>query len=329
MSEQISLNECLAAYLKTVEMSRSARTAKIYATALQAYFSLLSAQGADLEAAGPEALDLEALKAFIDFLSREYSPATERLYLVAVRGFYEFLEAEEFLNLNQARLHAVIRRRARRRTQKLPQFPQAEIETLLEFAEGLALVPVEDETERLICLRDRAFLITLADTGLRVHEACKMTRGELNWQEGKALVLGKGGHEALVRFSSRALRALRAYLEARRRVDGADSRPLSALPLFARHDRAAGKKVRPISTVTGRNIVRQRGQQALGEQAEGLITPHTLRHYFVTTVLRGTGNLRLAQELARHRSITSTQIYAHLASDELDQGYYDVFESGE
>ena len=48
----------------------------------------------------------------------------------------------------------------------------------------------------------------------------------------------------------------------------------------------------------------------------------------MTTVLIASGgNLKLAQELARHRNIAVTQRYAHLSSDELDQGYYDVFDS--
>jgi len=33
-------------------------------------------------------------------------------------------------------------------------------------------------------------------------------------------------------------------------------------------------------------------------------------------VLKGSGNLKLAQELARH----------HLSDDELDKGYYEIFE---
>jgi integrase/recombinase XerC len=314
-------------YLRSVALARSQRTAKIYATAMQAFLSVLEAQGISASESAPQQLEAEALKAFIEHLAREYSPSTERLYLVAVRGFYEYLEAEELVEVNQARLRQLIRRRARRRPQKLPQFPRLEIEQLLAYAEELAGAPAEDETAHLINLRDRAFLLTLADTGLRVHEACQLTRGDLNWQEGKALVTGKGGYQALVRFSSRSMRALRAYLEARRLLDGADHRPLGALPLFARHDRAAGKKIKPISTVTGRAIVAARTRAALGPEAEGTITPHTFRHYFVTSVLRGTGNLRLAQELARHRSIASTQIYTHLASDELDQGYYEVFEA--
>jgi len=81
-----------------------------------------------------------------------------------------------------------------------------------------------------------------------------------------------------------------------------------------------------MTTTTGRNIIAQRVAEALGEAAVGTITPHSLRHYFVTRVLKASGNLKLAQELARHRSITVTQRYAHLSNDELDQGYYEIFE---
>jgi hypothetical protein len=42
--------------------------------------------------------------------------------------------------------------------------------------------------------------------------------------------------------------------------------------------------------------------------------------------LRGSGNLKMAQELARHKNIAVTQRYAHLSDDELDKGYWDVFE---
>jgi integrase len=109
-------------------------------------------------------------------------------------------------------------------------------------------------------------------------------------------------------------------------LDGGSGKPLASLPLFARHDKGAGKKVKPITTTTGRNIVDERVRQALGDDASKRITPHSFRHYFVTTVLRGSGNLKLAQELARHANIQVTQRYAHLSDDELDKGYYEIFE---
>jgi integrase len=92
-----------------------------------------------------------------------------------------------------------------------------------------------------------------------------------------------------IQISRRALGALKDYINARTSLDGGSGRPLTALPLFARHDDRAGSKMLPISTTTGRNIVKQRVREALGEQAVGSISPHSFRHYFVTMVLRGSG----------------------------------------
>ncbi len=239
------------------------------------------------------------------------------------------MPAEELARVNLSRLRLLIRQRARRPGQRLPQFPRQTIERILDYVESMpSEAKASDEPIRLRALRDRAFLLTLADTGLRVHEACRLRRGDLDPQEGRALLVGKGDREAVVRFSQRALRALRDYFRARAHLDGASGRPLRALPLFARHDRGAGRRVLPITTNTGRSIVRARVAEALGAEAEDSITPHSFRHYFVTVVLRASGgNLKLAQELARHKNIAVTQRYAHLSDDELDRGYFDIFDA--
>jgi len=109
-------------------------------------------------------------------------------------------------------------------------------------------------------------------------------------------------------------------------LDGMSRKPLSALPLFARHDKGTGNTLKSITPTTGRNIISSRIIEVLGEDAAGTITPHSFRHYFVTRVLSATGNLKLAQNLARHKNIAVTQRYAHLADDELDKGYWEVFE---
>jgi integrase len=149
---------------------------------------------------------------------------------------------------------------------------------------------------------------------------------DIDLKESKVYLVRKGDQEAVVRFSKRSLATLRDYLNARAKLDGASGRPLPSLPLFARHDKGAGKKIKPITTTTGRNIVEQRVRESIGEDAVGTITPHSFRHYFVTTVLRGSGgNLKLAQALARHRNISVTQRYAHLSDDELDR-MWDIFD---
>ena len=321
-----TISQAALEYIDSVTLARSQNTARTYRNALNIFLEELENRGVEIEVQDCKELAAESITWFAQTLKR-YAPATERLYLTAVTGFFEYLAAESLTEVNLPRLRLLIRQRARRTGKRLPQFPRDAIEGILDYAKDLAAASGPSEPERLRNLRDRAFLFTLADTGLRVHEACSLRRGDLDWNEGKALVIGKGDRQDVVRFSNRALKALRSYLAARTEHDGASGRPLTSLPLFARHDRGAGKKIKPISTATGRNIVNQRVREALGSEAVHTITPHSFRHYFVTTVLRGSGgNLKLAQELARHQNIAVTQRYAHLSADELDQGYFDIFE---
>ena len=322
-----SLSQSIQEYLESVTMSRSPNTARTYRYALNVFLQVLDDHNLP-PAKTPISELTEDAVAWVASALKPYSPATERLYLTAIAGFYEFLAAERLADPNLPRVRLLIRQRARRTGQRLPQFPRMAIEEVLIYANSLAYLHPEDETEHLRSLRDRAFLITLADTGLRVHEACAMRRGDLDWNEGKAVIIGKGNQQAVVRFSKRALHVLRDYFTARAKLDGASGKPLTSLPLFARHDKGAGKKIKPVTTTTGRNIVSQRVAEALGADAVGTITPHSFRHYYVTTVLVGSGgNLKLAQELARHRNIAVTQRYAHLSDDELDQGYWEIFEN--
>jgi len=306
-------------------MARSTNTARTYQNALNVFLDVLSKNNLSPEKVSSTGLPEDAI-AWLAAALKDYSPATERLYLIAAAGFYEYLAAERLASPNLPRVRMLIHQRSRRPGQRLPQFPQNDIEIIIEYAINLVNSRSKNEAERLRDLRDRAFLLTLADTGLRVHEACALRRGDLDWNEGKAIIIGKGDRQAMIRFSSRSINAIRDYLKARAPLDGASGRPLASLPLFARHDRGAGKKIKPITTTTGRNIVTQRVREALGDYSVGTITPHSFRHYFVTVVLKGSGNLKLAQELARHRSIAVTQRYAHLSDDELDRGYWEIFE---
>lgn len=323
----ILLADAAGAYLDSVRLSRSENTARSYRIAMNAFAALLNDYDLNFGKTQTDALNEDAIAWFATAL-KDYAPATEQLYLTAVMGFYEFLAAERLANPNLPRLKLLHRQRSRRPGQRLPQFPRDNIEKLIYYAIKLTYQPTETERDHLRNLRDRAFLITLADTGLRVHEACQLRRGDFDWNEGKATIIGKGNRQAVIRFSKRAMGALKSYLNDRAALDGASGRPLTSLPIFARHDKRCGTKIKPMTTTSGRNIVTQRVREALGAEAVGTITPHSFRHYFVTTVLRGSGgNLKLAQELARHRNIAVTQRYAHISDDELDQGYWEIFET--
>lgn len=320
-----TISLAISAYLDSVTLARSKNTARTYKNALKAFKSVLEERWVDPDSSSIEILSEDAIAWFSEFL-KVFSAPTERLYLTAASGFYEFVAAERLADVNLPRLKLLIRQRSRRPGIRLPQFPAENIEKVLLFVDLYSEHTFENPKVKLRALRDRAFLFTLADSGLRVHEACRLRRGDVDWNEGRAVIIGKGDKQAVVRFSSRSLDALQDYLKARSLLDGKTGRPLTSLPLFARHDKGAGRKIKPISTATGRNIVAERVRLALGDEAVGTITPHSFRHYFVTTILRASGNLKLAQELARHSNIQVTQRYAHLSDDELDKGYYEIFE---
>jgi len=253
----LSLLEAIQDYLKSVSLSRSENTARTYTNGMQALLNTYVSQGNDPETVPVSKINEDFITKFAAVL-KAYSPITEQLYLTAATGFYEYLAAEKLADVNLPRLRMLIKRRARRAAQRLPQFPKEDIQKVITYAQSLTMAPVDNKRNRLQNLRDRAFVLTLADTGLRVHEACNLRRGDIDWQEGKAIIIGKGNQEAVVRFSTRALTALRDYINTRAEMDGAYGRSLSSLPLFARHDLGAGKRVEPISTTTGRNIIRAR-----------------------------------------------------------------------
>ena len=322
----IPISQAIDEYIKSVSLSRSTHTAHTYRNALNCFSNVLLDNQINPEKSSCKDLNENVVSWFAAAL-KEYTPATERLYLTVLNGFFEYITAESLADPNLPRVRMLIRQRSRRPGQRLPQFPRIAIENILQYAINIVNMPSENHDDYLRNLRDRAFILTLADTGLRVHEACALRRGDVDWDEYKAIIIGKGDQQAMVRFSRRCIKAIKDYLAARSELDGNSGKSLSSLPLFARHDRGAGKKLKPITPTTGRNIVALRVLEAVGADAVGTITPHSFRHYFVTTVLRGSGgNLKLAQALARHRNIAVTQRYAHLSDDELDQGYWEIFE---
>jgi len=321
----MTIQEYSESYLANIELSRTKNTARTYKNAISLFFSVLKERWIEPKKSPVDLLTEDAIAWFAAYL-KNYSPATERLYLQAAKGFYEYLAAEKVNSINLPRLKLLLRQRARRSGQRLPQFPRDEIDKVLAHVEERSQLSYSSPNDKLRALRDRAFIITLTDTGLRVSEACALRRGDIDWNEGRAIIIGKGDKQAIIRFSSRSMKAIKEYLNIRMKMDGNTGLPLQSLPLFARHDKGAGKKTKPITTTTGRNLVSENVRLALGENSERFITPHSFRHYFVTTILRASGNLKLAQELARHTNISVTQRYAHLSDNELDQGYSDIFD---
>ena len=323
-SNQISIDHTIEKFLENISLSRSSNTERTYRNAMNAFKEMLLEKG--IESSQPVSSLSE--KIFSDYAKylKAYSPSTESLYINVAKNYFEFLAAEEIQSFNLFQTKLLIKNRTRKPGIRLPQFPQHDIESLIDYAQNkIPNLPSESPADHLINLRDAAFLITLADTGLRIHEACNLRRGTIDWFSHKAIIIGKGNKEAIIRFSDRSIDFLKMYLNERSVLDGSSGATLASLPVFSRHDKGCGDKILPITTKTGRLIVEQRVAECLGKEAVGTITPHSFRHYFVTNVLKKTGNMKLAQEFARHSSVTVTQRYTHLSDADLDRKYDKIF----
>ncbi len=283
-------------------LNRQKTTVAAYRYALRRFVEVV---GADAE------LNTETYVKFLTAL-KGLSPSTSRVWRTAVLKFYQFCKAGNPLELKEASEHY-----APKSGKRIVNFNREAVEKVVAYCEAL-----NKPGANLEALRDRAFVLTLADTGLRISEACALKRGDLDWMEGRAVIIGKGDKQAVVRFSNRALEALQDYLRARTSVDPNSRTPLGSQPLFARHDIRASKKIRPITAGGMWKAIKARVEEAGVGRNEVRI--HDFRHYFVTMTYLAKGDLKLSQELARHESIATTNRYAHLGG-EADKAYDEIF----
>lgn len=249
------------------------------------------------------------------------SPATRQLHAAALRRFYAFVAGNDWATVSQDRLNFLFEgANVLTPVRQQITYDKAKVRDFLQWV--AAWVPDGNTKIRhLRNLRDKAFVLTLAESGLRVHEACKIRIKDVDLDKGSGVVIGKGNKQARFKIGNVAIEALRAYLDARTKFFAL----LPNQPVFGRHDRKSSKeKVQPMSPQTGEAIIHILEQQALGSQT---ITCHTLRHSFVTRVLEKEHNLKAAQVLARHTNINITERYAHLMDDEIDTIFNGTFNS--
>lgn len=135
--------------------------------------------------------------------------------------------------------------------------------------------------------RERALVLLAADCGLRLHESAKLKASAVDYQRAQLRIKGKGGKVATIAATARTLDALRA-LDVQRG------------PLFGITPRRVGQIV---TRLCKRAEVNARGY-------------HNLRHTCGTRLYRMTQDILLVQRHLRHSSVTTTQIYAHLADEE-------------
>jgi len=315
----MTIDKAIEQFRAELAAGQSRRTVMTYTTALNHFREFLGddaglpPQKTPVSALSVDhALDYVRWLHDVHFADRELPKSTLATYLASMTRFYSYLE-EHGLTTFPAESRRVMAEKFRefRRgaTRPLPKLPSDEAINLMIAAARSMPADRENPRVELCRLRNIAVLETLRSTGMRVGELVALRRGDLDHQTKTARVRGKGDRVRTVYFDDAAWHALETYLQAR--ADGAGGKALYSLPVFARHDRAAGRKILPVSTNTIRRIFYACAKRA---NLDTPFTPHALRHAFAKRVLDRTGDLATTQDMLGHASATTTRIYSKVTT---------------
>jgi len=129
------------------------------------------------------------------------------------------------------------------------------------------------------------------------------------------LIRGKGDKERYVPFGRYAAHALRQYYESCRTPVMAKYEQTHQTVFINRHG----------APITGGGVEYVLNQIVKKSSLTADIHPHMLRHTFATQMLNNGADLRTVQELLGHTSLSTTQIYAHVTKEHLQQDYRNFF----
>jgi len=270
-----------------LERGLSENTLTAYRSDLQGLAQWLQAQHSDLLAVARHDL----LRYLQQRVEQGASPRSSARLLSSVRRFYRYMVRERLLEEDpSARIDAPKLGRA------LPKsLTEEEVERLL----------AAPDTNKSLGLRDRAMLEVLYASGLRVSELVSLSLPQLSLQQGLVKVIGKGNKERLVPLGEEAVNWLERYLrEARGLLLGATQSDV----LFP------GKRKTAMTRQAFWQLIKR---YAASAQIEKHLSPHTLRHAFATHLLNHGADLRVVQLLLGHSSLSTTQIYTHVARERL------------
>ena len=220
--------------------------------------------------------------------------------LSAVRSLYRYLQEHHGVSNNTVRAAKIPKL-----DKRLPTYlDQQQTSRLFQWVESRAGGDEFGPT------RDLAILELFYSTGIRLSELCGVNLEDLDLLADQVKVRGKGRKERIVPVGSRAVLALRRYLNLREPVVGRPGTDRRAVFVSRR-----GKRLAP------RGIQRIVHGMLEGIGGDGLRV-HSLRHTFATHMLDAGADLRAVQELLGHASLSTTQIYTHTSVERLKKVYH-------
>ena len=242
-------------------------------------------------------ITLDDIHAFVSHLAinNRSKPSTRARKISTIRIFFKYMTTKEkVLETNPAQ-----NLETPKQEKRIPKY------LTLEDSEKLLEVTINEDNRNKE--RDFAIITIFLDCGMRLSELVGINIKDISFDDYKLNVIGKGNKERTIYLNKACVNAINAYLEVRPK-EGIDYKSKDALFLSERRER--------ISRRTVQYIVEKELKNAGLDTAKYSV--HKLRHTAATLMYQyGEVDIRALQELLGHASISTTEIYTHVANEQV------------
>jgi site-specific recombinase XerD len=231
--------------------------------------------------------EARSLRHFVQETSQRCGWAAGKQCTTAVRAFLRFLIAD---GKCAAGLDACIPALAHWRLSSLPRYLQPEeVERVIASCSATSSAGI----------RDRAILLLLARIGLRAGDILRLCLNDLDWKEATIRVVGKGRRQTLLPMTQEVGDAIVACIKNGRHA-------IDNNTLFIRSRAPFG----PFASHCAISVIVAQAMRRAGVRCPSRGAAHVLRHSVASSMLRQGASLQEIAGVLRHRSITTTEIYA-------------------
>lgn len=247
----------------------------------------------ELDNLSPQNITYENLQEYIYQLSKnKISERSQARAISSIKAFFKFLLEDDYRTDNPATLL------------EGPKLGLYLPDTLSEEDINRIITCIDNSTD--IGKRNKCILEVLYGCGLRVSELIDLKISNINFKESYIMVEGKGEKTRLVPLANTTAEFITSYIHTVRNKTKINKKYEDTLFLNSRGTN--------MSRVIVFIIIKELTQKAGISKS---ISPHTFRHSFATHLLQNGADLRFIQEMLGHSSITTTQVYTHLKTEEL------------
>ncbi|MEY8761540.1 site-specific tyrosine recombinase XerD [Chryseobacterium tongliaoense] len=247
----------------------------------------------ELDGLAPDKIGYENLQEYIFNLSKQkFSERSQARWISSIKAFFKFLLEDEAREDNPAALLE---------GPKLGLYLPDTL-SLPDINRIIGAIEISSDLGK----RNQCIIEVLYGCGLRVSELIDLKISNINFKENYIKVHGKGNKTRFVPLADYTAELLGNYIREVRSKSKINKKYEDTLFLNSRGT--------SMSRVIVFLIIKELTDKA---GVSKKISPHTFRHSFATHLLQNGADLRYIQEMLGHSSITTTEIYTHLKTEEL------------